>query len=81
MINGFRHGLPNVKFVSLREIVMEIERLCNKIPGIAVVIIAGQKGDFENMRIMSNSLPYDMKREMVARVHDSFATGTIKAES
>jgi hypothetical protein len=72
--------LPGVQMVSLREITMEIERLCNQIPGIAVVIIAGRKGDFENMRLMSNSLPYEMKREMVARVHESFATGTLKTE-
>lgn len=79
--NGFaKPGLPGVQLVTLREIVMKIEQLCNQIPGIAVVIIAGRKGDFENMRMMSNSLPYEMKREMVARVHDSFAAGTIKAE-
>lgn len=81
-LNGFKlDGLPDVRMVSLREIVMEIERMLNQIPGIAVVIIAGRKGDFENMRIMSNSLPYEMKREMVARVHDGFAASTIKAET
>lgn len=81
-LNGFKlDGLPGVKMVTLREIVMEIERLCSRIPGLAVVIIAGKKGDFENMRMMSNSLPYEMKREMVARVNAGFETGTIKAES
>jgi hypothetical protein len=72
--------LPGVQMVNLREITMEIERLCSQIPGIAVVIIAGRRGDFENMRMMSNNLPYEMKREMVARVHESFATGTLKTE-
>jgi hypothetical protein len=80
-INGFTvPNLPGVKMVTLREITMEINRLCSQIPGLAVVIIAGKKGDFENMRLMSNSLPYEMKREMVARVHASFGAGTIKAE-
>jgi hypothetical protein len=81
IVNGVKKdGLPGVKLVTLREIVMEIERLCGRIPGLAVVIIAGKMGDFENMRVMSNSLPYEMKREMVARVHGVFAAGTIKAE-
>jgi hypothetical protein len=80
-INGFTvPNLPGVKMVTLREITMEINRLCSQIPGLAVVIIAGKKGDFENMRLMSNSLPYEMKREMVARVHASFGAGTIKQE-
>lgn len=80
--NGFQlPGLPNVKLVTLREIVMEINRLCDQIPGLAVVIVAGRKGDFDNMRVMSNGLPYEMRREMVARVHNSFATGTIKTET
>lgn len=81
MINGFKApGMPQVKYVTLREIVVEIERLCSQIPGLAVVIIAGRKGDFENMRMMSNSLPYEMKREMVARVHADFAAGAVKSE-
>jgi hypothetical protein len=81
MLNGFKApNMPGVKMVTLREITMEINRLCSQIPGLAVVIIAGKKGDFENMRLMSNSLPYEMKREMVARVHASFGAGTIKAE-
>jgi hypothetical protein len=85
-MNGFNGNgfpglkLPGVKMVTLRDIVAQIGALCDRIPGLAVVIIAGKKGDFENMRMMSNNLPYEMKREMVARVHDGFAAGNIKAE-
>lgn len=69
-------GVPNVKFVSLRDVMQQIHNLLNKIPGIAVVIIAGRKGEFENMSVLSNSLPFEMRREMVARVHNAFTTGT-----
>jgi hypothetical protein len=79
--NGFKlPGLPDVKLVTLREIETEVMRLCNQIPGLALVIIAGRKGDFDNMRVMSNSLPLEMRQEMIARVHNAFATGTVKAE-
>jgi hypothetical protein len=72
--------LPGVQMVSLRDVALKTERMWSQIPGIAVVIIVGRRGDTENMTLISNNLPYETRREMVARVHDSFATGTLKTE-
>jgi thymidine kinase len=79
---GFGNGLLEmpVKLVTLREVVMKIHAICAACPELAVVICAGRKGDMENLRIISNNLSYEQKREMVARVHNSLATGTIQSE-
>lgn len=82
MINGFpRVVLPNgVELLTLRDVIMKIHDICVRCPELAVVICAGQKGNLEDLRIISNNLSYEQKREMVARVHESLSLGTIRAE-
>jgi|1185.fasta_scaffold231371_2 hypothetical protein len=80
-MNGFKiHGLPGVELLTFREVVMKVHAICAACPELAVVICCGRKGDMENLRIISNNLSYEQKREMVARVHESLSLGTIKPE-
>lgn len=72
--------LPGVGFLTFREVVMKIHAICAACPELAVVICCGRKGDMENLRIISNNLSYEQKREMVARVHESLSLGTVKPE-
>jgi hypothetical protein len=81
-LNGFpRVVLPGgVELLTLREVIMKIHDICARCPELAVVICAGPKRDLTDLRIISNNLSYEQKREMVARVHESLSLGTIKAE-
>jgi len=75
MINGFKGlTLPGVKLVTLSDLVRHIHGLCEHVPDLGFVIIAGRKGQVEDLACMSN-VDREAKLAMLTKVREAIATG------